>query len=90
MAVELYKHNKFAYEQVKSMFQTQQKCCVVHATGTGKSFIALALVYDFLMENPDSKVMLLAPLNGIGSQIKEHIATMDLPDGAFNNLQFNL
>ena len=89
MAVELYKHNKVAYEQVQSMFESQQKCCVVHATGTGKSFIALALVYDFLLENPDSKVMLLAPLSGIGNQIKEHIATMDLPDGAFDNLQFN-
>lgn len=89
MGVELYKHNKTAYEQVQSMFKDKQKCCVVHATGTGKSFIALALVYDFLVENPESKVMLLAPLSGIGSQIKEHISTMDLPDGAFDNLQFN-
>lgn len=32
MAVELYKHNKVAYEQVQSMFETQQKCCIVHAT----------------------------------------------------------
>lgn len=89
MAVELYKHNKIAYEQVRSMYELQKKCCVVHATGTGKSFIALALIYDFLLENPDSKVMLLAPLSGIGKQIKEHIATMDLPDGVFDNLQFN-
>lgn len=33
--------------------------------------------------------MLLAPLSGIGSQIKEYIATMDLSDEAFDNLQFN-
>ena len=89
MAVELYKHNKVAYEQVKKMIEEKQKTCIVHATGTGKSFIALALIYDFLVENPEKKVMFLAPLSGIGNQIKEHIATMDLPEGAFDNLQFN-
>ena len=89
MGVELYKHNKVAYEKVEEMLKTEDKACVVHATGTGKSFIALKLIYDFIIENPDSKVMFLAPLSGIGDQIREHISTMNLPDGIFDNVQFN-
>ena len=88
MGVELYKHNKVAYEKVEEMLKTEDKACVVHATGTGKSFIALKLIYDFIIENPDSKVMFLAPLSGIGDQIREHISTMNLPDGIFDNVQF--
>lgn len=89
MGVDLYKHNKVAFEKVETMLKTKDKACIVHATGTGKSFIALKLIYDFIMENPDSKVMFLTPLSGIGEQIREHIATMDLPDGTFESVKFN-
>jgi superfamily II DNA or RNA helicase len=54
MGVDLYKHNKVAFEKVETMLKTKDKACIVHATGTGKSFIALKLIYDFIMENPDS------------------------------------
>ena len=39
--VGLYKHNKVAYENVVKMFETEDKVCVIQATGTGKSFVAL-------------------------------------------------
>lgn len=89
MGVELYRHNKDAYERVEEMIKKRGKACVIHATGTGKSFIALKLIYDFIIDNPDSKIMFLAPLSGIGEQIQEHIATMDLPKGTFDSVQFN-
>lgn len=89
MGVELFKHNKTAYEKVQEVLKENDRACVVHATGTGKSFIALKLIYDFLEENPDRKIVFLAPLSGIGEQIKEHISTMDLPEETFENVEFN-
>ena len=88
MAIELYRHNKVAYENVRRMLEEKNKACIVHATGTGKSFIALSLIYDFLKENPDCKITYLAPLNGIFKQIREHIETFDLPSDTFNNVEF--
>lgn len=44
--MEIYKHNLEAYEKVKELFKTENRCCVVHPTGTGKSYIALQLIQD--------------------------------------------
>ena len=39
--IELYEHNKQAYENVLEKFKTSNKTCVIQPTGTGKSFISL-------------------------------------------------
>ena len=49
--LNLHKHNKVAYEKVKKSFQVNNRCCVIHPTGTGKSFISLALISDHLGDN---------------------------------------
>lgn len=41
--LDLHEHNRIAYEKVKEAFLTQDRCCVIHPTGTGKSFICYAL-----------------------------------------------
>ena len=53
MAIELYKHNKKAYSNVLEHFETTNRTCVVHATGTGKSFISL----KWLEDNKDKKCL---------------------------------
>ena len=40
MAIALFEHNTSAYKAVLSMLDETGKVCVVHPTGTGKSFIA--------------------------------------------------
>ena len=40
MAIALFEHNASAYKAVLSMLDETGKVCVVHPTGTGKSFIA--------------------------------------------------
>lgn len=89
MPIKLYKHNKVAYEKALLMLETCRKFCVIMATGTGKSFIALSLIYYFFSKNSKSKTLYLTPLNGIISQFKEHIATMNLPDEMFDNVIFS-
>ena len=36
--IELFAHNKNAYEQVKNLWQDNKRVAVVQATGTGKSY----------------------------------------------------
>ena len=33
--LNLHEHNKVAYEKVKKSFQVNNRCCVIHPTGTG-------------------------------------------------------
>ena len=41
MAVELYKHNAYAYEQIEEKLKTSNRTCVIHPTGSGKSLSQL-------------------------------------------------
>ena len=55
--IELFEHNRIAYESAVSMLAETGKAAVVHPTGTGKSFIGFKLCED----NPEKKVLWLAP-----------------------------
>lgn len=67
--LELYPHNQEAYNKVKIAFESKNKTCVVHATGTGKSLIAGKLILD----NPTKKFLFVAPTIFIFKEIKKHI-----------------
>ena len=51
--MDLLPHNKKAYDAVVEHLETSDRTCVVHPTGTGKSFIALQLIED----NPDARIL---------------------------------
>ena len=34
--IELYDHNKEAYEKTIDMLDKEKRCCIIHPTGTGK------------------------------------------------------
>ena len=38
MAVELYRHNAYAYEQIEEKLKTSNRTCVIHPTGSGNKF----------------------------------------------------
>ena len=86
MAIELYKHNKKAYSNVLEHFETTNRTCVVHATGTGKSFISL----KWLEDNKDKRCLFLAPTHAIIDQFKTHIEDNGLSLSDFPNLEFEL
>ena len=44
--MELYAHNRAAYEAVLPMLETYCRAAVIHPTGTGKSFLAFQLIED--------------------------------------------
>lgn len=53
----LYKHNQDAYEKVIEAFNTTNKAAIVHATGTGKSYIIAAVAEHY------NRVLVIAPNN---------------------------
>ena len=57
MRIDLYNHNKIAYDNALFLLQAEKKAAVIHPTGTGKSFIAFKLCED----NPDKKICWLSP-----------------------------
>lgn len=77
MGITLFDHNKIAYEKVNKMFETKNKCCVIHPTGTGKSYIAL----KWLLDNRDKKCLLITPhlsiIDQISRTIEENGMTLD-------------
>ena len=86
MDIKLYDHNKEAYEKVRKHFENSNKTCVIHPTGTGKSFISL----KFLFDNKDKKCLFMAPTDAIVQQIKTHIEDLGLTLDDFPNLEFCL
>lgn len=86
MAVELYKHNAYAYEQIEEKLKTSNRTCVIHPTGSGKSFIAIKWLY----ENRNKKCLFLTSQKPIIDQIIRHIESCGLTLNDFPYLKFDL
>ncbi len=81
--MELYQHNKEAYDKIQTMFQREDRVAIIHATGTGKSFISLQWLYD----NRDKKCLFLAPTYEILDQLERHMQSQGLSLKTFPNLK---
>ena len=55
--LNLFEHNRRAYENAIRLMDESGKAAVIHPTGTGKSFVAFKLA----MEHPDRRILWLAP-----------------------------
>ena len=55
--IDLFRHNKEAYEAAVRMLAERGKAAVIHPTGTGKSFIGFKLCED----NPEKTICWLSP-----------------------------
>lgn len=64
--IELLAHNKRAYENSKELYKHSKRVAVVHATGTGKSYIIIKFLSDYLTK----KCLVLAPSKYILNQLK--------------------
>ena len=51
--MNLLPHNRTAYEAVEEALETSSRTCVIHPTGTGKSYIGLQIIED----NPDDRIL---------------------------------
>ena len=63
MRTILLSHNKTAYQKVMRAFKTSDRTCVVHPTGTGKSYLIAAVSESF------KKVLILGPNTFVLDQV---------------------
>ena len=84
--LELYKHNEEAYRKIDNAYQNGENIVgIVHATGTGKSYLALNLAYH----NQDKKVVYIVPSNGIIEHLENIIKESGLSkEKDFANVEF--
>lgn len=59
--MKIYEHNRVAYNNVKETFEKFNRTCVIHPTGTGKTYITLQL----LLDNVDKKILLFTSYSTI-------------------------
>ncbi len=57
MSISLFPHNQTAYEALLSTLETTRRACVIHPTGTGKSFIG----FKYCEDRPEQAVLWLSP-----------------------------
>lgn len=64
--IELLEHNKETYKKLCEVLSENNKCALVQATGTGKSYIAGKYI-----EEHDAKALILVPTNAISDSWDE-------------------
>lgn len=82
MSIDLFEHNKKAYNAAVAMLNQKGKAVIVHPTGTGKSFIG----FKYAEDNQDKRIVWLTP--------SEHIVRTQLENinrecgDSFDNIIF--
>jgi hypothetical protein len=67
--MNLFPHNKEAYESAVKLFKQENRVCIIRPTGTGKSVI----IAEFVNQYPTKRHLLLAPGTHIFNEILKHI-----------------
>ena len=70
--IELLEHNKETYRKLCEVLETNNKCALVQATGTGKSYIAGKYI-----EEHAGKALVLVPTNAISDAWDELLEGME-------------
>jgi len=63
--IELFEHHKSAYEAALALLEETHRACVIHPTGTGRSFIA----FKWAEDNPDARFAWLSPSENIFKEL---------------------
>ena len=82
-SIDLYPHNRDAYEKLCSMLSSSNKACIVHPTGTGKSFIGM----EYVLDHPSERVLWLTPSDYIRVEQSRAFSRAGLT-GLPNNLAY--
>jgi len=66
--MDLFPHNREAYDSAVKLFKKANRVCIIRPTGTGKSVI----IAEFVNRNPSKRHLLLAPGAHIFNEIRKH------------------
>ena len=57
MSISLFPHNQEAYDSLLETLEIERRACIIHPTGTGKSFIG----FKYCEDHPEKAVLWLSP-----------------------------
>lgn len=83
MAVQLFAHNRQAYDAAADMLNRTSKAAVIHPTGTGKSFVA----FKWVEEHADERFVWLSPSEYIYNTQIENV-TRAAPEFPTERIEF--
>ena len=81
--LELFAHNRAAYDAAAKLLASVGKAAVIHPTGTGKSFIAFQLAAD----HPGENILWLSPSEYIFTTQRESLRRQ-APEVSLDNVHF--
>ena len=70
MSISLFPHNQKAYDSLLETLETKRRACIIHPTGTGKSFIG----FKYCEDHPEQSV--IVPGSSCTKKRKKTIANM--------------
>ena len=73
MSISLFPHNQKAYDSLLETLETERRACIIHPTGTGKSFIG----FKYCEDHPEQSVLWLSPSEYIFKTQCESLAATD-------------
>ena len=78
MSISLFPHNQTAYESLLAVLEADRRACIIHPTGTGKSFIG----FKYCEDHPEQSVLWLSPSVYIFKTQQESLLATDaeMPD----------
>ena len=83
MEIVLFDHNEVGHEKLEAKLNDTNLTAINHATGTGKSFIALKYLY----KNRDKRILYLTPTYPIFYQlINKHMKTLGIKKSDFKKI----
>lgn len=74
---DLKSHNKETYGKLKDILQTNNKTCIIQPTGSGKSYLILKLIEDYVAFGRD--IIIIEPQKYIFDQLQKKIDKYGLP-----------
>lgn len=74
---DLKPHNKETYGKLKDILQTNNKTCIIQPTGSGKSYLILKLIEDYVAFGRD--IIIIEPQKYIFDQLQKKIDKYGLP-----------
>lgn len=78
---DLLPHNRAAYEAIEEALKTSSRTCVIHPTGTGKSYIAMA----YIEAHPEERILFITSYISTLSRF-----AVKLPQDAFSHLDLTI
>ena len=65
--MKVFEHKLKAYNNIKEAFKYDNRTCIIHPTGTGKTYITLQL----LLEHPNASIIVVTSYKSILNQLEE-------------------